>query len=127
LSKINVLNSNIVCTSRIINEICFLGIANNGVDFADSMKYGYEFNAKTTIIPPTGSEKSISEISIKGKANVIGTKTCGAVFYLKRIEITQGSKVDIFPFLWDHFFFFFETELIYRIPIHLLRFTIILN
>lgn len=78
------------------------------MEFADNTKYGYEFNAKTTIIPPTGSEEGISEMSIKGKAYVIGTKTCGAIFYLKRIEIIQGSKVHTFPFSWKIIIFFFK-------------------
>lgn len=73
--------------------------------FAENTKYGYEFNAKTTIIPPTGSEENISEISIKGKANVIGTKKCGAILYLNHLKITQGSKVcNIFLFRGKFFF-----------------------
>lgn len=71
----------------------FLGIANGDVKFAENIKHGYDFNSKTTIIAPTDSEDGMSEISIRGSVNVIGVQNCGAILYLKNIEIIQGTKV----------------------------------
>lgn len=76
-----------------------LGILNGNVVFGENIKYGYLFSGKTTIIAPTGSEEGISEVSIKGKANILGTQKCGAILYLKNLEITQGSKVSVFLFV----------------------------
>jgi len=71
--------------------------------FEENKKYGYLFSGKTTIIAPTGTEEGISEVSIKGKANVIGTQKCGAILYLKNVEITQGSKVSVYSFTETYF------------------------
>lgn len=69
------------------------GIANGEVKFDENIKYGYEFTGKTTIISPTNTQEGVSEVSIRGKANVIGLKSCGAILYLKNVEIIQGTKV----------------------------------
>ncbi|XP_060861024.1 apolipophorins isoform X2 [Metopolophium dirhodum] len=71
---------------------CTDGISNSNVVFGENTKHGYLFSGKTTIIAPTGTEEGISEVSIKGKANIIGTQKCGAILYVKHLEITQGSK-----------------------------------
>lgn len=89
------------------------GISNN-VGFVENMKYGYTFNGKTTIIAPSGTQDGISEISITGSATIIGMQKCGALLYLKGVEITQGSKVHIF-FLGFFFKFLFNNSYIYRL------------
>uniref|UniRef100_A0A2H8TZF4 Apolipophorin n=1 Tax=Melanaphis sacchari TaxID=742174 RepID=A0A2H8TZF4_9HEMI len=71
---------------------CTDGISNNNVLFDENKKYGYVFSGKTTIIAPTDTEEGISEVSIKGRASIIGTQKCGAILYVKNIVITQGSK-----------------------------------
>lgn len=82
----------------------FLGISNNNILFDENRKYGYLFSGKSAIIAPTGTEEGISEVLIKGRATVIGTQKCGAVLYLKQIEITQGSNVSLFLYVTNIFF-----------------------
>lgn len=70
-----------------------LGIANTDVVFVENRKYEYEFNGKTTIITPTDTPEGKTEISINGLAYIIGMNKCGAILYLKKVKIIQGSKV----------------------------------
>jgi hypothetical protein len=73
--------------------------------FDENRKYGYVFSGKTTIIAPTGTDEGISEVSIRGRANIIGTQKCGAILYIKHVEITQGgSKVSLFSYATSIFF-----------------------
>lgn len=67
--------------------------------FGENVKYRYLFSGKTTIIAPTDSEEGTSEVSIKGKVNILGTQKCGAILYFKNLEITQGSMVSVFSFV----------------------------
>ncbi|CAH1725498.1 unnamed protein product [Aphis gossypii] len=80
--------SEVLCSTE-----CTDGISNNNILFDENRKYGYLFSGKSAIIAPTGTEEGISEVLIKGRATVIGTQKCGAVLYLKLIEITQGSNI----------------------------------
>lgn len=70
-----------------------LGIPAGGATFDENFKYVYYFSGNTTIIAPTEDSNGVSEVSITGRAYVIGTKNCGAIIYLKNVEITHGSKV----------------------------------
>lgn len=79
--------SEVLCSTE-----CTDGISNNNILFDENRKYGYLFSGKSAIIAPTGTEEGISEVLIKGRATVIGTQKCGAILYLKQIEITQGSN-----------------------------------
>ncbi|XP_026815483.1 apolipophorins [Rhopalosiphum maidis] len=78
--------------SAICSTECTEGISNGNVLFDENRKYVYMFSGKTTIIAPTGTNEGISEVSIKGRANIIGTQKCGAILYVKQIEITQGGS-----------------------------------
>lgn len=73
--------------------------------FTEDVKYSYIFKGKTTIIAPTGTSEGESEVSITGLANIIGTKKCGAILYLKHVQLTQGSKVSNFSIVLNSFFF----------------------
>jgi len=70
-----------------------LGTPAGGATFDENFKYAYFFSGNTTINAPTEDSNGVSEVSITGRANVIGTKNCGAIIYLKNVEITHGSKV----------------------------------
>lgn len=83
----------------------FLGISNGNVVFDENRKYSYLFSGNTTIIAPTETEQGISVVSIEGNANIVGTEKCGAILYLKNLEITHGSKVSVFSFAESNFFF----------------------
>jgi len=80
-----------------------LGISNNNVLFDENRKYEYLFRGETVIIAPTGTEEGISKVSITGRATIIGTQKCGAVLYLKQIEITQGLNVSLFLYITNIF------------------------
>lgn len=80
--------------------------------FAENVKYAYKFSGKTMVIAPSGTKDGVSEISITGLATVVGMQKCGALLYLKGVEITQGSKVYIYIYL-SHFPPVFFPSLIY--------------
>jgi len=70
-----------------------LGISKSDVVFTENVKYKYEFRGQTTIITPTDTKDGMSKMSIKGMVYIIGMPSCGAILYLKNVEIKQGSKV----------------------------------
>lgn len=77
-----------------------LGIGNDVV-FAENRKYAYDFHGETKIMTPTESSEGQTKVSIKGNVKIIGTKNCGAILYLKNVEITQGSEVILILIIYN--------------------------
>lgn len=83
----------------------FSGITNGDVAFTQNDKYTYTFKGKTIITAPTGTLEGESEVLIFGIANIVGTKSCGAVLYLKHVKISHDSKVGHFFHCSGYFYF----------------------